>query len=67
MKYIIKEKAGRLNMNMENDISLEIEYKANKKIARIMRDTVLFFILLYSLHVVGIFIIDKKVMTFTFL
>lgn len=54
-------------MNMENDISLEIEYKANKKIARIMRYTVLFFILLYSLNVVGIFIIDKKVMTFTFL
>ena len=41
-------------MGMSNDISLEIEYKANKKIARIMRYTTIFFIIIFVLNKLGI-------------
>lgn len=54
-------------MGMSNDISLEIEYKANKKIARIMRYTTIFFIIIFVLNKLGIFAVDERVMLVTFI
>ena len=54
-------------MSMENDITLEIEYKANKKIARIMRYTTIFFLIIFVLNKLGIFAVDESVMLVTFI
>lgn len=54
-------------MSMENDITLEIEYKANKKIARIMRYTTIFFLIMFVLNKLGIFAVDESVMLVTFI
>ena len=50
----------------ESSMLLKNEKEANRIVAKVMRITFLIFILVYILNLVGIFIIDKTIMTFAF-
>lgn len=51
---------------MGNGVLRENEKQANKLVAKVMRITFLIFVVVYILNVVGIFIVDMKIMTIAF-
>lgn len=53
----MEERSNVLNQN---------EKQANRAVAKVMRITFFIFTLVYILNVVGIFIVDMKIMTFTY-
>ena len=50
-----------------NGVLMKNEQEANKVVAKVMRITFLIFVLVYGLNVVGIFVVEKKIMTIAFI
>ena len=54
-------------MEERNSVLAKNEKQANKAVAKVMRITFLIFTLVYLLNVVGIFIVDMKIMTIAYI
>lgn len=54
-------------MEERNSVLTKNEKQANKAVAKVMRITFLIFTLVYLLNVVGIFIVDMKIMTIAYI
>jgi len=54
-------------MTAQNSILKENEKQANKIVAKVMRLTFIIFTLVYIMDLVGIFIVDKGIMTFAYI
>ncbi|MDD5994733.1 MAG: methyl-accepting chemotaxis protein [Clostridiales bacterium] len=50
----------------ENSILIKNEKQANKAVAKVMRITFILFTLVYILNVIGIFVVDMKIMTIAY-
>ena len=53
-------------MQEKSGVLIQNEKQANKAVAKVMRITFFIFTLVYLLNVVGIFVVDKKIMTLAF-
>jgi len=53
-------------MQEQNGVLVQNEKQANKAVARVMRITFLIFTMIYLLNVFGIFIVDMKIMTISY-
>lgn len=54
-------------MSEQSNVLIENEKKANKAVAKVMRITFFIFTVVYILNIVGIFIVDMKIMTIAYL
>ncbi|MDY2698042.1 MAG: methyl-accepting chemotaxis protein [Lachnospiraceae bacterium] len=54
-------------MEEKNGVLIQNEKQANKAVAKVMRITFVLFTVVYLLNVVGIFIVDMKIMTIAYL
>ena len=54
-------------MGEQSNVLIENEKKANKAVAKVMRITFFIFTVVYILNIVGIFIVDMKIMTIAYL
>ena len=53
-------------MGSKSGVLVQNEKQANKAVSKVMRITFIIFTLVYILNVLGIFIVDMKVMTMTY-
>ena len=53
-------------MEEKSGVLIQNEKQANRAVAKVMRVTFLFFTLVYLLNVIGIFVVDMKIMTLAY-
>ena len=53
-------------MKEKNSFLLEQEKQANKLAAQVMQITFLFFTVTYILNLIGVFVVEKKIMTIAY-
>lgn len=54
-------------MEEKSGVLVQNEKQANRAVAKVMRITFVMFTLVYLLNVIGIFVVDKGIMTIAYL